>query len=569
MAARWLVPWLGAVLGGIALAWVNAPPPVLAACGGGVEDPDPIPKVVSPTPVDFVVTGQAPLQVVLAIEDSWVPSPGVPTNSIDWGDGSSSSATIVPCGDEEYSFPPQQLTHTYQNPGKYTVTWTFNFNGAGLPPISGPMVFVDVSGAATPTALPPTPTSVSAGPTALPTASGTQAPVATAVATAPGLTQSPTAVGTGSPTPTRAATQTSTPTATASTTATTVPAPAALETATPSPTPEIPRLVLDVPDTSDISFDPGVVTTNLVLAGVTVWVFFSSVLFNQTLDENRREIEGWTRRFKPKLKVPGANATSDRTRRMAAMAAVIVGTGLVYGFLEPSFGFNRASLLLFTSVIIGVGLIGLFFSGLEVWLEAREPGTKAVVSPFPLALMIGVFCVLASRLLGLHPGVMYGFAASCVVVEAVGPKKHEGRVEAISVSACIALSVLCWLLLAPARALPNGWPSDLLQSILVIVFVGGMEGLLIDLIPLEAMNGAKILHWSRIAWVALVLGSAFLVWHVLLNSQRSSFDSLRPASSWAVVVGFAAYTAAGVLFWGYFALRKRRNHHATVAETGD
>ncbi|MGE0598324.1 MAG: FGLLP motif-containing membrane protein [Dehalococcoidia bacterium] len=568
MTVRWLVPWLGAVLGGIALAWVNAPSPVLAACGGGVEDPDPIPKVVSPAPVDFVVTGQAPLQVVLAIEDSWVASPGVPTNSLDWGDGTVISTVVTPCGDEEYSFPAQQLVHTYQNPGKYTVIWTFNFNGAGLPPISGPMVFVDVTGAATATPVPPTPTSP-ANPTSLPTAPGTQVPVATAVATAPGLTQSPTAIGTGSPTATQTTTPTSTPSATASSTVTIVPAPGALETATPSPTPDLPQLVLDVPDTSDISFDPGVVTTNLVLAGVTVWVFFSSVLFNQTLDENRGEIEGWTRRFRPNLKMPGAKATSDRTRRIAAMAAVLVGTGLVYGFLEPSFGFNRASMLLFASVIIGVGLVGLFFSGLEVWLESREPGTKAVVSPFPLALVIGAFCVLASRLLGLHPGVMYGFAASCVVLEAAGPKKHEGRVEAISVTACVALSVVCWLLLAPARALPNGWPSDLLQGILVIVFVGGMEGLLIDLIPLEAMNGAKILHWSRFAWAALVLGSAFLVWHVLLNSQRSSFDSLRPASSWAVVAGFVAYTAAGVLFWGYFALRKRRNHHAAVVETGD
>src|SRR4029077_5571277 len=120
-------------------------------------------------------------------------------------------------------------------------------------------------------------------------------------------------------------------------------------------------------------------------------------------------------------------------------------------------------------------------------------------------------------------------------VGASGPTRMEGRVQAVTVTACIALSVACWLLLAPARSLPDGWPADLVQAVAVVVFVGGMEGLLIDLMPIEAMDGAKIYRWSRIGWALLVLLSAFLVWHVLLNSHRAYFDSLRPASSWSVV----------------------------------
>jgi hypothetical protein len=336
---------------------------------------------------------------------------------------------------------------------------------------------------------------------------------------------------------------------------------------TPEPqNPALPEVVLDVPDFADISTDPGVATTNLVLAGVTVWVFFSSVLFNQTLQENRSEIEGWVRRAKPRIPLKKVKAPSLQKSRMITLGAVLLGTGLVYGFLEPSFGFNRPSLLLFSSVIIGVGLVGLFFAGLEAWIRRkRDPGADAVISPFPLALGIGALCVLASRILDLHPGVMYGFAASCVVAGSTDASRVEGRVQAVTVTACIALSVGCWLLLGPARALPDGWPSQLLQSVAVIVFVGGMEGLLIDLMPLEAMDGAKIYRWNRLAWAGLVLVSAFLVWHVLLNTHRSSFDSLRQASSWSVLLGFLVYTGAGALFWGYFALRKRRANQPAAA----
>lgn len=122
-------------------------------------------------------------------------------------------------------------------------------------------------------------------------------------------------------------------------------------------------------------------------------------------------------------------------------------------------------------------------------------------------------------------------------------------------------------MLGPLRALPDGWPAQLLQSIAVIVFVGGMEGLLVNLVPLEAMDGAKIYRWSRLVWAALVLVSAFVVWHVLLNTQRSSFESLRPASSWSVVAGFALYTVAGMAFWAFFALKKRQSKSSPDSET--
>lgn len=327
----------------------------------------------------------------------------------------------------------------------------------------------------------------------------------------------------------------------------------------------MPQLVMEVPDFADISTNPNVALTNLMLAGVTVWVFFSSVLFNQTLQQNRDEVEGWVRRFRPKTRRSMSRLLPERHGRKASLFLVLAGTGLVYGFLEPSFGFNRASLLLFTSVVIGVGLVGLFFAGLEAWIRSREPGVSPMVRPFPLVLAIGVVCVLASRVLDLHPGVMYGFAASCVVTGSVGSGRFEGRVQAATVGACILLSVGCWLLLGPARALPDGWPAQLLQGIAVIVFVGGMEGLLVDLVPLEVMDGAKIYRWNRIVWLGLVLVSAFLVWHVLLNTQRAYFDSLRPATSWSVLAGFVVYTVAGVLFCGYFALRQRREQRAAAA----
>lgn len=560
MAARRAALVLAFAAVAFVLPFAPASASVHAACTDSGQDV-PFPFVVSPGGDPYAISGQAPLQVVIGINDSYVLSDGKVVSSISWGDGATSPVTVVDCGDGlTFSFPAQQLSHTYQSPSPtppgYVVVWNLNFNSPGIPNVNPAIAFLTVSGAATQAPETPTAAPTATPQAATPTAAATSAPP-TAAATTAAPTGSPSAEASATPSPTPTATPTSTPVPTP--TATPTPgAVAVVVTATPSPPPEVPQLVLDVPDLSDISTNPNVALTNLALAGVTVWVFFSSVLFNQTLQQNRTEIEGWMRRFRPKTKRGMPKRLTERFGRKAAIAALLVGTGLVYGFLEPSFGFNRASVLLFTSVVIGVGLVGLFFAGLEAWIRSREEGVAPVVSPFPLVLAIGVVCVLASRVLNLHPGVMYGFAASCVVTGSVGTGKVEGRVQAITVGACILLSVGCWLLLGPARALPDGWPSQLVQGIAIIVFVGGMEGLLVDLVPLEVMDGAKIYRWNRLVWIALVLVSAFLVWHVLLNTQRSYFESLRPASSWSVLAGFVVYTLAGVAFWGFFAVRERR-----------
>ncbi len=532
-----------------------------AVCSDNPTDDITFPTAVTPAPDGFSVQGPAPLLVVMAFDGNEVVVPNELTSSLDWGDGSGGQPlTIVSCGDDVYSWPPQRHSHTYRSPGDYVVLWKFN-TPTGLPVVlpNIPVLFVHV-GTATPTAAPSTPTPIAQTPA--PTAAG-----ATPTASPSGV--SPTAV---QETPSVAASATGVPSATASSapvtataTATSTPVPASptqapvLAASTSTPETRLPEFFRDVPDPGDISTDPGVVSTNVVLAGMTVWVFFSSVLFNQTLQQHREEVSAWTRRIRPRVRAPRLAASGAGALGVATWAIVLAGTGFIYGLLEPSFGWNRASFVLFTSVVLGVGAVGSFYSGLEAWSRRSTLGVAATVRAYPFSLVVAVICVASSRLLNLHPGVIYGFAASCVVMDTAGRnERHEGRALVVPVVACLALSVLCWLVLAPLRAASGDLFAEILQGVAIIVFVGGLEGLFVNLIPLDVMDGAKIYRWNRRIWIALVLVTAFLVWHVLLNSQASGFESVRQASSLSVLAAFAAYTAAGVGFWGFFAIRDRR-----------
>ena len=551
-----------------------------AACTGGPSDDIPFPATISPAPNGQVVEGPAPLKLVVAINDSAILSPPV-TSSLDWGDGSGTSPiSIVSCGDDVYSFPAQQLSHTYTQPGEYIVLW--NLNVQGLAPLAPFVVFVRVS-APLPTPAPPEPTAT----TQQPVTPAPATPTPVAVVPSPAVAASPT-VADVPPTTTIAVAETQTATVTSTATpvrATVTPSPSPVPSPTSTPVPAViasardepteeppsgrPELVRSVPDITEVSTDGDVLATNLALAGITIWVFFSSVLFNQTMSQHRDEMTGWFGWLPSPRRLPKLPATSGVLGRLGLPAAVLSGMGILYGLLEPGFGFNQSSVVLFVSVTIGVGVVGFFYSGVEAWARRRSLGSAASVRAFPLALLVAAASVALSKLLDLHPGVVYGFAASCVVLgTAPADRVNEGRALVAPVIACLALSVLCWLLVAPVRSFPVDGMAHVLEGIAVIIFIGGLEGLLVNLLPLDVMDGAKIYRWDRRVWFALLLLCAFLFWHVLLNSQRQYFDSLREASSVSVLVAFLLYTLAGAGLWAWFKWSGRPGGQPRTVEMG-
>lgn len=298
--------------------------------------------------------------------------------------------------------------------------------------------------------------------------------------------------------------------------------------------------------------------TNLVLAGVTVWVLFSSVLLNQTLQNNRSEIDARTAAFVRPLKRLSSvkMRTAGWAQRWLAAAAILGLTGIIYGFLDPHFGFNRSSALLFLSAILGVGLVTYVTSGLEAARTRRVHSVHAAVKPYPASIALAVISVAVSRLFDLQPGVMYGFVASCAVTGAgtLDPRR-QGAVTIYPVLAGLGLSLFALLAIEPLRGnadIASSFAGQLLIGAGLVVFIGGIEGVAVNMLPLAITDGGKLYNWHRGVWAGIAVVSAFLAWHVLLNRNRQSFDALRPASSWTLVAFFVGYTALSLGVWAYF-----------------
>jgi hypothetical protein len=247
-------------------------------------------------------------------------------------------------------------------------------------------------------------------------------------------------------------------------------------------------------------------------------------------------------------------------------------TGAIYSLLEPGFGLNRATFLLFAGAVLGVGVLTYVTAGLEALMLHRTTGARAAVRPFPLTIAIALVSVAVSRALDLQPGVMYGMVASCVALGPVAAGDREkGLVALAPVTAGLVAALAGWLALAPLRSASEpGWTVAVLETVAVVVFIGGLESLVFSMIPLAATDGGKIYRWNRLAWAVLVGVAAFLAWHVLAGRDRAFFSGLRETSSLAVAALFVGYTALTAAAWAYFRFRRETGVSvpAALAATG-
>ena len=382
--------------------------------------------------------------------------------------------------------------------------------------------------------------------------------------TAPQPTAAPQATQAPQPTSAPAATSTSGP----------GPSPTTPPSPSPSPTQDVlgtvdrPEIFRIVPSPADISGDIDVILTNLGLAGFTlVIVFATAVVFNQTINDNQDTIEPWLHGLIApfagiKNGLQGLADTLPIIKTIGWPLLVLGFTVGVYGFLEPGFGFNEKSLIVIGSLLLAAGAITYLTDGAEVFIANQVYGQNAAVRLFPFAIIIAAISVVISRLLSFEPGVIYGFVALAVYLRPPNlTPAQEGRSVWIPAALLLCLSVVCWLALIPLRdAIDGGNDSFLiafLEGVAVAVFIGGLEGVFFNMLPISFMDGDKVFKWNKLIWALTMGAAALLFWHVLLNDQREYFGALSETTTMVAIIVGGVCLGLTVVTWLFFKLRPK------------
>ncbi|WP_345764017.1 hypothetical protein [Diaminobutyricibacter sp. McL0608] len=179
------------------------------------------------------------------------------------------------------------------------------------------------------------------------------------------------------------------------------------------------------------------------------------------------------------------------------------------------------------------------------WIASTHlTGSRPKIEFLPRSLLLVAVAAIGSRLLGLHPAVLFGLLVGVIVTPALS-RVASGRLAAAQVAGLAGIGVLAWLTLGP---LPD--PSDPLTAFgteladaITLLALGSAA---ISLLPVGGFAGRAIFLWSRRVWGALSLAVYTVLFALLLPVAR-----LWTAGnvSLVLVVGVVAFAALSVSVW--------------------
>ncbi len=327
-----------------------------------------------------------------------------------------------------------------------------------------------------------------------------------------------------------------------------------------------------VPLPSEVSTDPKVVSTNLLLTAAFVLAFyFAATLFNGTVKENYQTVQEWVRGITRRL---GSveRYVSERTRRLPRLSlrvgicltagTVVTISAMMYCLIDPAFAFNLKGLALFLALLASVGIMTLAYDGIQAALMARHFRIPAGFRVYWIALLVALICVGTSNAIDFHPGVIFGFVGAATVLSAQKPnERQEAIVILASAVLVMAIAVGAFYsrgLISTAARQEGNFGILVADNALSGTCVAGLEGLVFMLLPITFLDGGKLAAWKW--WVdlaALSLAVFFFIWFII-NKDGTIVDAARNVRM-AVMIGLAASSVIlSSAVWLYFRSRHRR-----------
>jgi virginiamycin B lyase len=311
-------------------------------------------------------------------------------------------------------------------------------------------------------------------------------------------------------------------------------------------------------------------TTTLAVGGVVsigaiLFLTFPSQLFNLTFQENYAEIREWwqrgTRRLVPlKRKRP---ASAPASRDWAAFVGVLLVGALAGSLLDPHFGASIASVYTYIAIVLAI-CAGIAIPAVVTAVYHRARHEDRAWKPHALVggLAVAAVCVLVSRLTQFQPGYLYGVICGITFATKLG-KAQKGHVIALSTLTTVIVAIVAWVLWVPVqRAAAQSGASFalvILDDFLAAVFVGGLVGTMIGLLPLRFLPGWDLREWHSGAWLGCFAFAVLAVVEVLLIPHNDNHSNVPLVTTIVLLVVFGGLSV-GMREW--FARRRRRSNDA-------
>jgi hypothetical protein len=334
-----------------------------------------------------------------------------------------------------------------------------------------------------------------------------------------------------------------------------------------------------LPTPSEAFSSPGrIIASAAISIAALLFITFPANLFNKTFEENYDVIVAW---WEPRLRrlrrkpsntntntKPDAEGPAETNNDRLKFWLVIIAGAIFGGLLNPKFGANSASVNSFVATLLSV-IVGATVGTVVGFLYRRRKKYDVTrhFEALPAGLAIAALCVVLSRISDFQPGYLYGVVCGVAFAGTLA-KNESGHLVALGHLATIAVAVIAWFAWVPVNhtALhhPGVFPLVILDDLLASLFVGGLVGSVINLIPVRFMPGHTLASWHRGAWTAVFGVAAFGMTEIVLFPSRHNHAGHAPIIT--IIVLFVVFGGGSLLFRDYFARRDKRLELAKSAE---
>jgi hypothetical protein len=287
-----------------------------------------------------------------------------------------------------------------------------------------------------------------------------------------------------------------------------------------------------------------IVSGGLALA-ILLLVAFPAELLNSTLASNTRRLGRWYAAIESGIeRATDWFASVTRTRALAA-ALLVVLTSLIFGFVDPEYGFDPVSVRMTVSLAIGLFIVTYVSSWISGAIIRRVWSIETRVSLQPAALGFAVIGVVVARILEFSPGFLIGLVIGLDLVTRVGAP-HRVRAILTNIGVIVGLAVVSWVGFSILSAVMTGEPTMvglLISDALVATTAEGLTAALAALLPLGFLDGHEVFRRSKLLWAGAFAAVATVFSLIVLPTAAGETDDVADVGFWMLImVIFAVVT---------------------------
>ena len=307
--------------------------------------------------------------------------------------------------------------------------------------------------------------------------------------------------------------------------------------------------------------------TGGLAAALVLLAALPAELLASTLNENYGRAFAWLEPARRRVRRVRVARTGVLSNPWVSSFGTVALAALILSFADPGVGISMASFKTFLALFLSLVMLNIAVGAIKLSAAKSRLNTRGHLLPMPGALLVAAVSVLVSRMMDLHPGLLFGLVVG-VTFAYTQSKRTEGKLALLAVSSVLALGLGAWLwfsIIIDVAGDAESFGIGLLEETLAATALECLSVLVVAMLPFQFLEGKPLRDWNRWIWAGMYGVCAFVFIFIAVPLGENWHESTAPLGTWlTIITGFGIIATAA---WAIFRFVPSHEHdHADVKE---